>query len=186
MRLAEAGGRMDEQRIEAHRQAGLRFRDALCGRMGEAVRSAGDEALEGLARIKRRAALRHRLTQCRDRLRHCPGRWHGLVIARDAPFDDVLRTLRYAPCADLDMHIVEMAELGFARLEELLGVVRLDPVPEETGGDRDREAAIGAFLRLHAGKPACVEIIAEFRFEPLSDPVPALLELRAYRIRHHA
>src|SRR4029078_13716211 len=93
--------------------------------------------------------------------------------------------LRHASGAHLDMHIVEMAELGFARLEQLLSVVRFDPVPEETGGNRDREAAIGAFLRLHACKPACVEIVAEFSLEPLGDLVPALPELRPCRIRHH-
>ena len=57
MRLAETGGGMDEQRIEADRQARLRFRDALRRRVGKAVRSAGDEALESLARIERRSAL---------------------------------------------------------------------------------------------------------------------------------
>src|SRR5262249_5633924 len=146
--------------------------------------AAGDEAVEGLTRIKRRTALWHRVGECRDWLRHRPSRWFRLDIARNAPFDDVLRALRHAPCADLHMHIVEMSEFGFAHLEELLGVVRFDPVPEKAGRNRDRETALDAFLRLHARKPACIEIITELCLEPLGNSVPALLELRSCRIRH--
>src|SRR5262245_45120067 len=115
MCLAETGGRMDEQRIEADWQARLRLRDALRRRVGEAVRSAGDEGVEGLARIERRAALGGRMVEGRRRQCDHPACRLRLVLARTAPLGDILRALRHAPGADFDVHIVEMTEFRFAR-----------------------------------------------------------------------
>src|SRR5262249_26691520 len=77
------------------------------GRAGEG-RPASDEASERLARIEWRAALRHGLAEHCNRLHHCPACTLGLIVAHDTPLGDVLRALRHASRADLDMHIVEM------------------------------------------------------------------------------
>jgi hypothetical protein len=108
-----------------------------------------------------------------------------LFFAGDASVGDILRTLRHAPGADLDMNIVEMAEFGFAGLEQFCRVMRLDPVSQKPCGHRNGEAAIGTCLRFHPREPARIEIIAKLCLEPLSNSGPALFELASRRICHH-
>src|SRR5436190_21588401 len=135
--------------------------------MGEAVRAAGDEALKGLVRIERRAALGRRLMQ---RLhRHCAASRLLLFFAGDASVGDILRTLRHAPGADLDINIVEVAEFGFAGLEQFRRVMRLDPVSQEPRGYRNGETAVGTCLRFHPREPTRIEVIAKLCLESLSN-----------------
>lgn len=61
--LAEADGRMDEERVEAH-GALTSFRDGLCSRKCDPVRAAFDEGVEGEAAIERRTEER-RAEACR-------------------------------------------------------------------------------------------------------------------------
>ena len=71
--------------------------------------------------------------------------------------------------------MVELAEFGFARFVEARRIMRLDPVPQEPGRHRNGEPAVRPFLRLHAGKPARVEIFTQFHPEPLGNPLPGLV-----------
>ena len=147
-----------------------------------AVRPAGDEATRSLDGIERRAAVAGRPV----------GRWHGGGCdARLGGRQDWTPLLKLggpggqAAGANLDRHLVEGAELALGDLQETIGIMRLDPVPEEAGRDRHRQLPIMAFLRLHADKPTRIQVFPKLRPQPFCDVVPALLEIVFRRIRHH-
>ena len=156
MGLAEPDAAIEEQRVEAAPAA--RLGDALRRGMGELVRLADDEILEGEARIERRAHI----------LRGEGGRWprgSRIGAARRRPVcphrpplarcGDPLRLLglhRLGPAAvDDELDAADCRIGGMPEGADALGVVLGDPVAHEAGlarrwrpGSRSGPAGSGA------------------------------------------
>ncbi len=165
MRLAEADAGMDVERIEHHGIAAPSFGDLACGRMGQRVGAADDEAREGQARIERRAA--ERVVIGRDRR----GRGRAqLRRGRAASLDRRGCFLRLHHGAhsgpDREIDAMHFRHLGLPARQHALGIVGLDPALQEARRDRKPHALILHAFQIHACKPARVDVLANARAQP--------------------
>ena len=173
MRLAEADGGVDVERVIATPIAHYRIGDLHGARMRHAVRGADDEALESVARIERRA-LEATDAGAPDRLRgrENPGASGSIGVAHavDASVGRRTsgltvrthdRTRMRLPQGYLDL--LRAFELGAAAGQEIVGVVRLDPGLEELHRHRDLHGLGIEGLEFERMEPAREDVVAQSR-----------------------
>ncbi len=156
VRLAEPRPAVDEQRVVG---LGRRLGDRERGRVGEAVRRADDEEVEGVLRVE--LDLRA-LAERRDRFAHSRrlgGRRRTRPLRR--------RVLRHRERDD------DVTTDGVARRVRHEAVeVALDPVPREIVRDRDLERPVAQRTRLRVAEPGVPGRLAERLAKPERDRVP--------------
>ena len=180
MGLAEPDPAIEEQRVEGH---GARLGDALrCG-MGELVRLADDEILEGEARIERRAHILRgegggRVGASRFRASVRPlGPPSAPTAAGTRSAAEVLGLHRLGPAA-VD-HEFDAADSGIGGLPEgadALGIMLGDPVAHEAGLDGDGDLAVALAQQGQGLQPAAESRLAEFAAQPSADLGPLARE----------
>src|SRR5579864_1107633 len=145
--------------------------------MGQRIRTADDESLEGQARIERRAA--ERLVHAHER--HAGAGFDSIHVAQLARQRRRLRRRfglghRRADRrrANAQLQAADGRILGLPFGEHVLAVMRLDPGPQKARRHRQPHRAIVRGVELHAAEPAGEDVLAELFAELLLDPLPAL------------
>ena len=172
--LAEPDAAIEEKRVEGRR---LSFGDAPRRGIGELVGLADDEAVEGAARIERRADLLG-VGECRDggrgaadartggrrlfgfgrgRIIHVFGRCR--IVRQDEDVDGAHRRLFAQP-----------------QILEALGVMGHHPVPHETGGNRNADHAVEDLANGHRFQPALESGFADLGSNTAADPFPLRMQ----------
>src|SRR5205807_2132383 len=97
-----------------------------------------------------------------------------------------LRTLRFGRGVANDggaHRQLDAADLGFLRLparEHAFGIMRLNPALEKTRGNRQTDGAVTDALKIHAGEPTRIDVVAHGRAKAPLHACPAIL----FRARH--
>jgi hypothetical protein len=76
------------------------------------------------------------------------------------------------------------AKLALRHFEELVGIMRLNPIAEKSRRHGDGKLPVAAFFRLHAHEPGRIQILAKLGPEALCNIVPTALQSVLLRIRH--
>ncbi len=186
---------MDVERVEAAilGQNGLSHlgRRSVC----HAIGSADDEAVEGVARIERRAleAVHMRTAERRGRGLHAGhrtprlGHRHVDIVLRAGLHRHVRRRRRprgrKARLAEVEIDALGPLELGSTALEEVVGVMRLDPALEELHGHGSAHDAAIERLEFHRIEPAGIDVFTQARPQHRADFVASLVARLGIRVR---
>ena len=177
MRLAEAGAAVDEERVVGLRR---RFGDGERGRVGEAVRRADDERVEGVLRVEAAALgpVLLRLDPRDRRRRRRRARRRGR--ARGAP----ARRRRALGDAQLDGPLLagDVADGRADQAEE----VPLDPVACEIVGNGEDEPLTVQLEAVCLPEPGSVRGVVECPSEPTGNFTPQALRSQLDLVLHPA
>src|SRR4029079_4708440 len=75
---------------------------------------------------------------------------------------------------------MHLRHLGLTARQHPLGIMRLDPAPQESRGNREADAFMLHALQVHPREPARINVLAHTRPQPAFDAGPALM----FRICH--
>ncbi len=165
MGLAEPHPAVQEQRIERHR---IDFRHPLRGGIGELVRLADHELVEGEPRIQRRAdAVRRRLLRrrpCRDGRLLGGVRRGGLAARFGGPGEPVA----------MDDHVdaAHFRILHLPQIRQPVGVMADHPVLHESRRDRQTDLPAGELANAHGLQPASIGGLPDLRPQSAANGFP--------------
>jgi hypothetical protein len=100
------------------------------------------------------------------------------------PLDEFSGTRGQAARANLYGHGLDRRQLGLCYLQQLVRIVRLNPIAQKPRGNGNGQLPVTAIFGLHAHKPGRVKIFPEFRPQTLGNIAPAVLQPILRRIRH--
>ncbi len=174
---------MNEERVERQRGAGRGARHAHSRRMRQGIGPADDERFKRAGLVKRRAPVRLDFLHRNGGRRRCRefARGWGLF---GLPVDELGRPRGQAAGAHCYRNGLDGPKLTLGNLKKLVGIMRLNPVAQESGRHGDGQLPIAAVFRFHATEPTGVEILAQFGAQALGNIAPTVLQSVPCRIRH--